>query len=144
MKKKMVSLLTATALSVTIGSQVSAKEVDVQKGDTLWGISQKHNVSVKDIKNWNHLTSNKILPGDKLTVSEEKTYTIQKGDTLWGIAKKFDVTVQDLKNANNLTSDIIHPGVQLTITANAPAATQQAPVQQQAPTQQETQAQQQA
>ena len=42
----------------------------VQKGDTLYAISKKHNLSVGDIKKLNNLSSNTIYPGRKLKVSE--------------------------------------------------------------------------
>jgi N-acetylmuramoyl-L-alanine amidase/LysM repeat protein len=49
-----------------------AKEQDVihtvVAGDTLWGISQKYNVDVEDIKSKNKLTSNTISIGQKLVI----------------------------------------------------------------------------
>jgi membrane-bound lytic murein transglycosylase D len=43
-------------------------EYTVRSGDTLWGISQMFNVSIRDIKKWNGKRSNMIKPGDKLTI----------------------------------------------------------------------------
>ena len=43
-------------------------EYTVRSGDTLWGISQLFNVSIRDIKKWNGKRSNMIKPGDKLTI----------------------------------------------------------------------------
>jgi len=40
----------------------------VKKGDTLWEIASKHNVSVASIKKWNNLRSTSLSPGDKLTI----------------------------------------------------------------------------
>ncbi len=40
----------------------------VRKGDTLWEIASKHNVSVASIKKWNNLRSTNLAPGDKLTI----------------------------------------------------------------------------
>jgi len=40
----------------------------VKKGDTLWEIASKHNVSVASIKKWNNLRSASLSPGDKLTI----------------------------------------------------------------------------
>lgn len=43
-------------------------EYTVRAGDTLWGISQVFNVSIRDIKKWNGKRSNMIKPGEKLTI----------------------------------------------------------------------------
>ncbi len=40
----------------------------VQKGDTLWNISRRFNVSPEDIKRWNKLSGSGLTPGDTLTV----------------------------------------------------------------------------
>ena len=39
----------------------------VKKGDTLWGIAKKYNITVAEIKTWNHLNeTDQIYPTDKL------------------------------------------------------------------------------
>ncbi|ASB88928.1 LysM peptidoglycan-binding domain-containing protein [Bacillus sonorensis] len=154
MKKTFMSFVAVAALSTTaFGASASAKEVTVQKGDTLWGISQKQGVSLQDLKEWNQLSSDVIIPGQKLNVSEKTTekkqYTIKKGDTLWKIAQKFGVTVNDLKNWNNIKSDMIYPNTtiavdgQATVQAQAPAkpAEAKAPVQKKVNTEQAAPAQ---
>jgi membrane-bound lytic murein transglycosylase D len=40
----------------------------VKRGDSLWKISQKYNVSIKTLKNWNKLKSNRIYPGKRLVL----------------------------------------------------------------------------
>ncbi|MBU8738726.1 3D domain-containing protein [Bacillus licheniformis] len=125
MKKTFMSFVAVAALSSTaFGASASAKEVTVQKGDTLWGISQKQGVNLQDLKEWNQLSSDLIIPGQKLNVSEKQTeekkqYTIKKGDTLWKIAQKFGVSVNDLKNWNNIKSDIIYPNTSITVDGQA-------------------------
>ncbi len=42
--------------------------IRVQKGDTLWGISRKYNVTVKEIMEWNNLKSSLIFVDQKLTI----------------------------------------------------------------------------
>jgi membrane-bound lytic murein transglycosylase D len=42
----------------------------VKSGDTLWDISRIYNVSIKDIKSWNNIRSNKIKPGERLIIKE--------------------------------------------------------------------------
>ncbi|WPH58173.1 endolysin [Streptomyces phage Alone3] len=41
---------------------------EVKKGDTLFGIAQKYDVKVDELKKWNNLKSDEIHPGDKLKV----------------------------------------------------------------------------
>ncbi|MEC0606363.1 LysM peptidoglycan-binding domain-containing protein [Bacillus inaquosorum] len=128
MKKTIMSFVAVAALSTTaFGAHASAKEITVQKGDTLWGISQKNGVNLKDLKEWNKLTSDKIFAGEKLTISSEETttsgqYTIKAGDTLSKIAQKFGTTVNNLKVWNNLSSDMIYAGSTLSVKGQATAA----------------------
>ncbi|MCY9097578.1 LysM peptidoglycan-binding domain-containing protein [Bacillus inaquosorum] len=128
MKKTIMSFVAVAALSTTaFGAHASAKEITVQKGDTLWGISQKNGVNLKDLKEWNKLTSDKIFAGEKLTISSEETttsgqYTIKAGDTLSKIAQKFGTTVNNLKVCNNLSSDMIYAGSTLSVKGQATAA----------------------
>lgn len=42
--------------------------VTVQKGDSLWSISQENNVSVDQLKQWNNLEGGKIMPGQKIKI----------------------------------------------------------------------------
>ncbi|WP_353855544.1 LysM peptidoglycan-binding domain-containing protein [Bacillus sp. Bos-x628] len=143
MKKTIMSLVAVAAISSTaIGAQqASAKEITVQKGDTLWRISQKNDVSLKDLKGWNNLSTDTIYAGDKLTISsKEKTqeqYKVQKGDSLWKIAQKFNVSISDLKSWNNLNSDIIMIGSTLSVAGQSSAPVSSEPVQKQEPVQKE-------
>lgn len=40
----------------------------VKSGETLWGIGQKYNVTVSQLKSWNNLKSDLIFPGQSLEV----------------------------------------------------------------------------
>lgn len=42
--------------------------IRIQKGDTLWDISRKYDVTVKEIMDWNHLDSSLIFVDQKLTI----------------------------------------------------------------------------
>ncbi|WP_282062043.1 LysM peptidoglycan-binding and 3D domain-containing protein [Bacillus pumilus] len=143
MKKTIMSLVAVAAISTTAfgAQQASAKEITVQKGDTLWGISQKNDVSLKDLKGWNNLSTDMIYVGDKLTISsKEKTqeqYKVQKGDSLWKIAQKFNVSISDIKSWNNLNSDIIMIGSTLSVAGQSSAPVSSEPVQKQGPVQKE-------
>lgn len=118
MKKYFYYLLASLIIWSTAGVSAYAEEVTVNKGDTLWSIAQKHEVSVQDIKNWNGLSGDLIHPNDKLDVSPEEIYIVESGDTLWNIAKTYNISVHHLKKWNQLKSDFIKPGLELIIYKN--------------------------
>lgn len=45
-----------------------ASHYRVRAGDTLWSISHRYHVSVKDLQRWNHLDDTGIRPGEELRV----------------------------------------------------------------------------
>ncbi|MDP8224852.1 MAG: penicillin-insensitive murein endopeptidase [Candidatus Lernaella stagnicola] len=44
----------------------------VRTGDNLWTIARRYGVSVKDLKRWNGLKSNKLRPGQRLTIYRKR------------------------------------------------------------------------
>ncbi|HXG30389.1 MAG TPA: LysM peptidoglycan-binding domain-containing protein [Thermodesulfobacteriota bacterium] len=65
------SVVSKGAGSTSSRSRRAGRDVvkyDVKRGDTLWEIASKYNVSVADIKNWNNLKSTKLDSGDRLTI----------------------------------------------------------------------------
>lgn len=115
MKKHIIALTAIVTLSVGSAGQASAASVHtVEKGDTLWSISQAENVSVQNLQQWNDLNSTVIYPSQQLKVEEAlKTYVVVLGDTLSNIAEKHNMTVEQLMTYNQLTSDLIIPGDKL-------------------------------
>ena len=97
--------------------QQNQEEYIVQKGDTLYSIGRKFNISVDELKRINQLTSNMISIGQILYLKEKNTnnYIVQKGDTLYSISKKYNISVDELKRINNLTSNLISIGQELLI-----------------------------
>ncbi len=74
----------------------------IKKGDTLWSISQKENVSVAQLKKLNPYVEEKSLQiGDKLKLgAKEATYKVLKGDTFWGIEEKLNINHGSLAKLN--------------------------------------------
>lgn len=128
MKKSLLSLVAAAAISGAAGAQAQAEEIVVHKGDTLWGLSKKYDVSVESIKKWNNLSSDVIYPNDLLEVSPIKYVQVREGDTLWNIAKAYGVSVTDLKGWNKLTADLIHPGQRIAVYTEMPVEMNVKPV----------------
>ncbi len=96
----------------------------IQRGDSLWKISQKYDIPVNDIIAFNNLSSVNLQIGDELRIpithqedntSNQFSYTVKKGDTLWSIAKQFNVSVDSIKATNNLASNLLTLGQKLII-----------------------------
>ena len=99
----------------------------VKPGQSLNLIADKYGVELQDLKVWNHLKSNTIVPGQHLkiyiaSVISKKSilnytnYKVKSGDTLSDIAERFDgVTVQRIKSDNGLKRSVLQPGMTLKI-----------------------------
>ena len=84
----------------------------VEKGDTLYSIAKKFDISVNKLKEFNGLSTNLLNIGQKILIpiGEETTYVVKSGDTLYKIAREFNISVDELKQLNNLTNNILSVG----------------------------------
>lgn len=106
---------------------------EVQKGDTLYSISRKYQITVAELRAANNLKEKDVLKaGQKLVIptadigtaaalSSNKTpskvkqeiapvsevYIVQKGDTFYSLARKNGMTVADLLALNKLDSNAV-------------------------------------
>lgn len=97
----------------------------VKKGDTLYSIAKKFNLTVDELKILNNLTSDSLMVGDTLIIESEVDipsdtdngieYTVLSGDTLYKIANKYGVTIAEIIELNNLTTTILTVGQTLLI-----------------------------
>lgn len=90
----------------------------VNRGDSLWGISQQYDVSINRIVRINGLENpDKLVIGLALFIPEPYLqYRVQQGDTLNNIANQFGITVQEIMQSNRITNpSAIYPGQRLTI-----------------------------
>ena len=100
---------------VTYTPPVGSNTYVVKKGDTLWSIARKNNISVDELKKLNNLTSNSLSLNQvlKLPTSNNDlstTYTVKSGDTLYKIANQFGLSVNELKSINNLSTNNLSIG----------------------------------
>lgn len=126
MKRKMISFITFASLTVGFSVQAAAEEITVKEGDTLWDIAEQNEVEVEHIKEWNNLSSDKILPDDQIILNE--TYEVKLGDTLWDIADQYQVNIDELEEWNDLDSHIIKPGDELILKLSETEKTASEPV----------------
>lgn len=109
----------APAKSAAMDEKAGPEFYRVQSGDNLIAIANRFDCTVQDIKVWNKLTGNRIVPGQRLQVSSGvtenddvgkgkaylvKTYKVQRGDTLLSIAARFGTSVEKLKELNDIQS----------------------------------------
>lgn len=115
----------------------------VKAGDSLSKIAAAHGISLKNLMDWNNLSSTLIYPGDKFVVSKSgasskpsnsgssssgnsstgsssggSTYTVKSGDTLGAIAKAHGISLNNLMKWNNLSSHLIYPGDKLAVSSS--------------------------
>ena len=94
------------------------KTYTVQPGDTLWELSRRFAIRVADLQAWNGLKTDRIKPGQQLTVANEQAqvYTVVTGDTLHSIARKFGLAPSDIARQNNIAlSETLLAGTTLQI-----------------------------
>lgn len=120
LKSNILSIGQKITLPTKISSETNQYNYyTVQKGDSLYQIALKYNITTNELKKINNLSSNLLSIGQKLKVPKIKesymTYTVQKGDSLYQIAKKYNTTINDIKNLNNLTSNLLNINQELKI-----------------------------
>lgn len=139
-------IITDTASSTVELSGAGVKIHTVQKGDSLWAISRRYNVSVNDLFAANGLNKNSVLKiGQQIKIPVEgstgtintitadtyqpsgfnmaaETYTVARGDTLSKIARMYNTSVGAIKAANGKTTDVIRVGEKLTIPVGGSAS----------------------
>lgn len=139
---KSLSIITLILLFVTpLFADITYK---VEKGDTLYSISRKYQITVAELRTANNLSENDVIKaGQKLIIPDAdigtaaalsstksaastapagKTieYVVAKGDTLYGIARKNGMSVADLMALNNLDSSaVIKVGQKLKVNASS-------------------------
>ncbi|WP_096271877.1 LysM peptidoglycan-binding domain-containing protein [Paucisalibacillus globulus] len=129
----------ASAAEATVTqSRTDPSSYIVSPGDTLYSIAKQKGTTVDAIKQTNHLSSDLLSIGQKLTIptgttsapfqAETTSYKIVSGDTLYSIAKQNGTTVDAIKQANNLSSNILSIGQTLRIPSGNTSQTAPTPI----------------
>jgi membrane-bound lytic murein transglycosylase D len=123
----------------------------VKRGETLEKIARTYEVSIEDLKQWNHLASSKIKYGQTIKINDKSdehakpvadvppvkhtvpvktsskgifssTHKVKKGETISTIAKQYGVAVTQLKKENGLRKNKIVVGQTLKIPSKSQSA----------------------
>ncbi len=117
------AIIALTFTSSKAGACSCSTDYTVKKGDTLYSLSKKYQVSKNQLMEANVLTSEKIYVGQQLLVPDHivetkdisGVYTVKKGDTLFSLAKKYHVSVAELKKENKLKTNLIYMGQKISV-----------------------------
>lgn len=99
----------------------------VQKGETLYSISNRYGMSIKEIKRLNPEISDTLKVDEKLKISNTKSaplsrhHTIQPGETLYRISQLYNIPIEYLRNANpGLSAEKFKSGTTIIIPVASP------------------------
>ena len=149
LKKTLLICAILFAASISLFADTTYK---VEKGDTLYSISRKYQITVAELRAANNLSENDVIKvGQKLKIptadisnaaalatdnkattsgnttlsatKATKEYTVVKGDTMYSISKKNGMTLAEFMALNGLDSNsVIKVGQKLKIYTNAATA----------------------
>jgi len=128
-------VLSFSAFLFVLSIQAQEATHVVKKGESLYAISKKYNLTIEEIAKLNNLDGNAIKIGQTLilpsanvvaTKSEQtptasgtavkaRVHTVAKGESLYAITKKYGITLQELKSWNNINENNIQPGQKLVV-----------------------------
>ncbi|MGP8216512.1 MAG: transglycosylase SLT domain-containing protein [Bacteroidia bacterium] len=128
--------LTSAQLLALQESTPQVEYYRVKRGEHLSTIANRYHCTVRELKEWNGLSSNTVEPGQHLTVyvnrnhraaattvasakkatTAKKEYVVQAGDTLWHISQTTGIPIATLKKLNPNNSLI--PGTKIKLSSN--------------------------
>lgn len=136
----LLGFIVSIGLSRSYGQEKKLYEKDgqkfkihiVEKGNTFYGISRQHSISVEDLKKQNPKLGNKLSIGDTLWIAFDEvknnygnnkptdnsnylTYIVQEKNTLYSIAKEYNVEIKDIVLANPQLQEGLKVGMELRI-----------------------------
>jgi len=90
----------------------------IKKGDTLYNIAKRYNITPQELMNYNNLSSSLLNIGSEILIPQDKqivNYFVRTNDTLESIANRFNTTIEEIMELNNLNTTDIKVGQLLII-----------------------------
>jgi membrane-bound lytic murein transglycosylase D len=106
----------------------------IRRGENLHSIADNYGVNIESLKDWNHLSGNRIYAGRTLKIYTDRTvsrsivredhtssnvssfkYRIRRGDTISDLAERFKVSIAAIRRWNGLGSNELVAGRSLKI-----------------------------
>lgn len=82
----------------------------IQKGDSLYNIAKRYNITPKELMDYNNLNTTLLNINDEILIPQKEhylNYFVRTNDTLQSIANRFNTTIEEIMLANDLnTTDI--------------------------------------
>lgn len=81
--------------------QAAPNAITVQPGDTVYTLSRKYGVSLRELIEANRLTPPfSLSPGQQLTLPGSEVHKVREGETIYGIARQYGIDARDLVRLN--------------------------------------------
>jgi membrane-bound lytic murein transglycosylase D len=132
--EKTAPIKTTTTPSPATTSSAGLHQVEI--GQTLYSVARQYDVSVKELAEWNNITTNDYLKvGQTLVLKKSKgnlsnsaveqkttksatsitSHEVKKGETLYSISKSYKVTIKQIQEWNNMSDQNVKLGQKLII-----------------------------
>lgn len=83
--------------------KLAAHQIEVGPGDTLYSLSKKHQVTLRDLIKQNNLSAPYSLKnGERLTIPSPNYHEVKSGETLYAISRLYGMKVDQLIEMNDL------------------------------------------
>ncbi len=80
-------------------------QVEISEGDTLYAISKRYQIPLRDLIQENNLKPPYILKnGSTLIIPAPSYHIVQKGDTIYSISRSYNMNIDNLVELNDLKS----------------------------------------
>jgi murein DD-endopeptidase MepM/ murein hydrolase activator NlpD len=113
------SATTATTAPIATTTPPAAT-IQVARGDTIYAISRRHQVSVRSIIEANSLTPPyQLNAGERIILPRDRQHVVGPGETVYGISRAYGVDAYELATANGLVAPFaLHVGQTLRVPAS--------------------------
>lgn len=118
-------ILKVPSLSIKIEPKTEESKYHiVKKGETLYRIAKKYNITLEELKKLNNLRDNNLKLGQKLIISKNYSihfnnnfliHEVKEGETLYRISLHYNVPIEILKSINHIEDNVVFVGQKLKI-----------------------------